>query len=85
MILRPATALLCIELLLANLTACGGNRVALPDIQPLSQVFLPLQDELNKSYGTLFEAAPKPEYSDGRRTRSATTGMKRGYYRAIMS
>jgi Zn-dependent protease with chaperone function len=61
---RTITALLCTELLLANLAACGGHRVTLPEVQPPSQVFLPLQDELKKSYITLFETASKLEYTE---------------------
>ncbi len=62
--LRAFTALLCSELLLINLAACGGHRAALPEVKPPAQVFAPLQEELKKSYVTLFETASRLEYSE---------------------
>src|SRR6516162_9405940 len=53
------------ELLLGTLTGCGRHRVTLPEVKPPSQVFEPLQEELQKSYLTLFETASKLDYSDG--------------------
>jgi len=57
-------ALLCSELLIGSLVGCGGHRVMLPEVKPPTQVFEPLQEELKKSYLTLFETASKLEYSD---------------------
>jgi Zn-dependent protease with chaperone function len=62
---RSGVSVLCCELLLLNLVACGGHRVALPEVKPVAAVFNPLQEELKKSYTTLFEIAPTLEYSDG--------------------
>ncbi len=62
--LRGMLALLCSELMIGSLAGCGGHRVALPQVRPPSQVFEPLQEELKKSYLTLFETASKLEYSD---------------------
>ncbi len=61
---RAMTALLCCELLLGSLIGCGGHRTALPEVKPPTAVFEPLQEDLKKSYLTLFETAPKLEYSD---------------------
>jgi hypothetical protein len=61
---RGLMALLCCELMLASLLGCGRHRIALPEVKPPSQVFGPLQEELKKSYLTLFETAPTLEYSD---------------------
>jgi beta-barrel assembly-enhancing protease len=61
---RGMLALLCSELLVGSLVGCGGHRVTLPEFKPPSQVFEPLQDELKKSYLTLFETASKLQYSD---------------------
>jgi len=61
---RGLLALLCSELLVANLAGCVGHRVALPEVRPPSQVFDPLSEELKKSYLTLFETASQFEYSD---------------------
>jgi Zn-dependent protease with chaperone function len=57
-------ALLCSELLTASLLGCASHRATLPEVRPPAQVFEPLQEELNKSYLTLFETAAKLEYSD---------------------
>lgn len=57
-------AFLCSELLVGSLVGCGGHRVTLPEVKPLSQVFEPLQDELKKSYLTLLETASKLQYRD---------------------
>lgn len=62
--LRGMLALLCSELLTRSLAGCGGHRVALPEVRPPSPIFEPLQEELKKSYVTLFETAPKLEYGD---------------------
>ena len=62
--LRGLLALLCSELMIASLTGCGGHRVALPEARPPSEVFEPLQEELKKSYLTLFETASSLEYSE---------------------
>jgi Zn-dependent protease with chaperone function len=62
--LRATLALLCSELLIGTLVGCGGHRVSLPEVKPPSKVFEPLQEELKKSYLTLFETASKLEYSD---------------------
>lgn len=62
--LRAMLALFCSELMIWSLTACGGHRVALPEVRPPSAVFEPLQEELKKSYQTLFETAARLEYSD---------------------
>ena len=62
---RPLISLICSELLLLNLVACGGHRVALPEVKPPVAVFNPLQEDLKKSYATLFEIAPRLEYSAG--------------------
>jgi Zn-dependent protease with chaperone function len=62
--LRAILALLCSELLFFNLAGCGRHRVALPEVKPPTQVFEPLQEDLKKSYLTLFETASKLEYSD---------------------
>ena len=61
---RGMMALLCSELMVGTLVGCGGHRVALPEVRPPSQVFEPLQEELKKSYLTLFETASKLEYSE---------------------
>ena len=61
--LRTGTSLLCAELALFNLLGCGGHRAALPEVKPVAPVFDPLQQELKKSYVTLFETAPRLEYS----------------------
>lgn len=61
---RGMLAFLCSELLVGSLVGCGGHRVTLPEVKPPSQVFEPLQDELKKSYLTLFEAASKLQYGD---------------------
>src|SRR5690242_2530486 len=61
---RSGLSLLCSELLLLNLLACGGHRVTLPEVKPVAPVFGPLQEDLKKSYATLFEIAPTLEYSD---------------------
>lgn len=60
---RSLTSVLCTELLLLNLLACGGHRVALPEVKPVAPVFGPLQEDLRKSYVTLFETAATLEYS----------------------
>lgn len=62
--LRGTLAVFCSELMIWSLVGCGGHRVALPEVRPPSQVFEPLQEELKKSYLTLFETASKLEYSD---------------------
>lgn len=62
-------AQICCLLLLTNLTGCGGHRVALPEVRPVTAVFQPLQEDLKKSYLTLFETAAKLEYSDAQITR----------------
>jgi Zn-dependent protease with chaperone function len=46
-----------------NLLACGAHRINLPEVKPPSQVFEPLQEELKKSYLTLFDTASELEYS----------------------
>ncbi len=62
---RGLTALLCCELLLVTSIGCGGtHRATLPETKPVSAVFEPLQEDLKKSYLTLFETAAKLEYSD---------------------
>jgi len=61
---RGWLALLCTELLLGNLAGCASHRVTLPVIRPPEAVFEPLQDELKKSYMTLFETASRLEYSE---------------------
>ena len=61
---RGMLALLCSELLVLSLPGCGGHRIALPEVKPPAQVFEPLQEELKKSYLTLFETASTLEYSD---------------------
>jgi hypothetical protein len=71
--LRAVTALLCSELLLINLSGCGGHRVALPEVRPPTQVFDPLSEELKKSYLTLFETAGQLEYSDTQIARCRNT------------
>ncbi len=65
---RAAASLLCSELLLLNLVACGGHRATLPEVKPVAAVFQPLQEDLKKSYATLFEIAPTLEYSDAQIT-----------------
>jgi len=62
--LRAFVALLCSELLIANLAGCGRHRVELPTVKPVAEVFEPLQEDLKKSYLTLFEIAPRLEYSE---------------------
>lgn len=62
--LRAMVALLCSEALLASLLGCGRHRVELPEVKPPAAVFEPLQEDLKKSYLTLFETAGKLEYSD---------------------
>jgi len=62
--LRAFVALLCSELLIANLAGCGRHRVELPTVKPVVGVFEPLQEDLKKSYLTLFEIAPSLEYSE---------------------
>ncbi len=61
---RSGICLLCSELLLLNMVGCGGHRMTLPEVRPVAAVFEPLQDDLRKSYATLFEVAPTLEYSD---------------------
>jgi len=60
---RSGISLLCSELLLLNLLACGGHRASLPEVRPVAPVFDPLQQDLKKSYATLFEISPRLEYS----------------------
>ena len=60
---RGFLALLCSELMVTTLVGCGTHRVVLPEVKPPTQVFVPLQEELKKSYLTLFETAPTLEYS----------------------
>ena len=63
--LRGWLALLCSASLMVNLSGCGGrHRATLPTVQPAPHVFEPLQEDLKKSYLTLFEIAPGLEYSD---------------------
>lgn len=63
--LRALIALLCTELLIANLVGCGRqHRAELPTVKPVASVFEPLQEDLKKSYLTLFETAPGLEYSE---------------------
>lgn len=57
-------ALLCSELLVGSLAGCGGHRATLPEAKPPAAVFDPLQQELKKSYLTLFETASTLEYSE---------------------
>lgn len=61
--LRSGITVLCSELVLLNLLACGSHRASLPEVKPVAPVFDPLQQELKKSYVTLFEIAPRLEYS----------------------
>jgi Zn-dependent protease with chaperone function len=61
---RALTALLCSELLVANMVGCGRHRAELPTVKPVVSVFVPLQEDLKKSYLTLFEIAPTLEYSE---------------------
>ena len=67
--LQAMLALLCSELLIGTLTGCGVHRATLPEVKPPSHVFDPLQNELKKSYLTLFETASKLEYGDSQITR----------------
>ena len=62
--LRALVALLCSELLFANLTGCTRHRAELPTVRPATGVFEPLQEDLKKSYLTLFEVAPTLDYSE---------------------
>jgi Zn-dependent protease with chaperone function len=62
--IRSGLSVVCSELLLLNLVACGGHRVTLPEVKPVAPVFGPLQEDLKKSYATLFEIAPTLEYND---------------------
>jgi len=63
--LRALVALLCSELLIANLVGCGrAHRAELPTVKPVASVFEPLQEDLKKSYLTLFEIAPSLEYNE---------------------
>lgn len=66
--LRGFVALLCSQLLVVNLVGCGGHRVELPTVKPVASVFEPLQEDLKKSYFTLFEIAPTLEYSEAQIT-----------------
>ncbi|HYL36953.1 MAG TPA: M48 family metalloprotease [Bryobacteraceae bacterium] len=61
--LRTPVALLCCELLLLNISGCGGHRVTLPTAEPVVRTS-PLEQELRKSYLTLFEIASTLSYSD---------------------
>ena len=61
---RALVAGTCAELLIFNLAGCGGHRTELPTVRPVTSVFGPLQEDLKKSYVTLFEIAPTLEYSD---------------------
>jgi Zn-dependent protease with chaperone function len=63
--LRGLIALLCSELMIVSLTGCGGHRVTLPEVRPPAAVFDPLNEDLKKSYLTLFETAAQLEYSAG--------------------
>ena len=47
---QTLVALRCSELLVANLTSCGGHRVTLPEVKPPAGVFVRLRRELNNSY-----------------------------------
>jgi hypothetical protein len=67
--LKALVALLCSELLIANLAACGHHQAELPTVKPVASVFEPLQEDLKKSYLTLFEIAPTLEYSETQVTR----------------
>lgn len=62
--LRALLALLCSELLMSSLMGCASHRVTLPEVRPPSPVFDPLNEELKKSYLTLFETAAQLEFSD---------------------
>ncbi len=66
---KALVALLCSELLIANLAGCGRHRMELPTVRPVASVFEPLQEDLKKSYLTLFEIAPTLEYSEAQITR----------------
>src|SRR5690348_12958694 len=61
---RSELSLLCSGLMMLNLFACSGHRATLPEVRPIKAVFEPLQEDLKKSYVTLFEIAPTLEYSD---------------------
>ena len=61
---RDHIALFCILLLLADLIGCAGRRTEPPAVRPVAGVFEPLQEDLKKSYLTLFETASTLEYSD---------------------
>ena len=62
---RAMLALLCSELMLSALLGCGGHRVTPPEVVPPTQAFTQLNEELKKSYLTLFETAYQLEYTDG--------------------
>jgi beta-barrel assembly-enhancing protease len=66
--IKALVALLCSELLFANMVGCGRHRAELPTVKPVVSVFVPLQEDLKKSYLTLFELAPTLEYSDAQIT-----------------
>src|SRR5579884_2625706 len=61
---RSELSLLCSGLMMLNLFACSGHRATLPEVRPVKAVFQPLQEDLKKSYVTLFETASTLEYSD---------------------
>lgn len=61
---RGMIAVLCSELLFGSLVGCGRHRVTLPEAKPAASTLEPLQEDLKKSYLTLFEEAPKLEYSE---------------------
>jgi beta-barrel assembly-enhancing protease len=65
---KSLLGLLCVELLIADLVGCTRHRVELPTVKPVVNVFVPLQEDLKKSYLTLFEIAPTLEYSDAQIT-----------------
>lgn len=62
--LRSMLAVLCSELLLSSLVGCGQHRAKLPEVRPPEAAYGPLQEDLKKSYQTLFETAGKLEYSE---------------------
>ena len=67
--LRGMLALVCSELMIGSLAGCGGHRITLPEVRPPAQVFEPLNEELKKSYMTLFETSPKLEYGESQITK----------------
>jgi len=60
---RGHVALVCALACLSQFFGCAARRTELPTTRPAEAVFEPLNEELKKSYDTLFQIAARLEYS----------------------